>query len=152
MRLKYAVTLTAEQRTQLQQLLAQGTAPARTLTHARVLLKADEGEGGPAWTNAAISVALEISDLTVTRVRKRFVEAGLGGALHRKVQARRKAPKLDGAQEAHLIALACSEAPEGRSRWSLRLLAGRLVALGQVDEVSHETVRQVLKRGNSSPG
>jgi hypothetical protein len=152
MRLKYAVTLTAEQRTQLQQLLAQGTAPARTLTHARVLLKADEGEGGPAWTNAAISGALEISDLTVTRVRKRFVEAGLEGALHRKVQARRKAPKLDGAQEAHLIALACSEAPEGRSRWSLRLLAGRLVALGQVDEVSHETVRQVLKRGNSSPG
>jgi transposase len=152
MRLKYAVALTAEQRTQLQRLLAQGTAPARTLTHARVLLKADEAEGGPAWTNAAIAVALEISELTVTRVRKRFVEAGLEGALHRKVQPRRKARKLDGAQEAHLIALTCSAAPEGRSRWSLRLLAGKLVALGQVEEVSHETVRQVLKRGNSSPG
>jgi transposase len=152
MRLKYAVTLTAAQRRQLQQLLAQGTAPARTLTHARVLLKADEAAGGPAWTNAAIAEALEISDLTVTRVRKRFVAVGLEGALHRKVQAQRKAPKLDGAQEAHLIALACSEAPEGRSRWSLRLLASRLVALGQVEEVSHETVRQVLKRGNSSRG
>jgi hypothetical protein len=152
MRLKYTVTLTADQRTQLQRLLTHGTAPARTLTHARVLLKADEAEGGPAWTNAAIAAALEISDLTVTRVRRRFVQAGLESALHRKVQAQRKARKLDGVQEAHLIALACSEAPEGRSRWSLRLLAGKLVALGRVDEVSHETVRQVLKRGNSSRG
>ncbi len=152
MRLKYTVTLTAEQRTQLRQLLAQGAAPARTMTHARILLKADEGEGGPAWSNVAIAEGLEISELTVTRIRKRFLEGGLQAALHRKVQAQRKAPKLDGAQEAHLIALACSEAPEGRSRWSLRLLASKLVALGQVDEVSHETVRQVLKRGSSSPG
>ena len=152
MRQKYQVSLTADQRTQLQQLLAGGSAPARTLTHARILLKADEAEHGPAWTNAAIAQALEISELTVTRVRQRFVEGGLEAALHRKVQAKRKEPKLDGAQEAHLIALACSPAPEGRDRWSLRMLAGKLVALGHVDELSHETVRQVLKRGRSSRG
>jgi hypothetical protein len=151
-RQKHQVFLTAEQRTQLQQLLARGSAPARTLTHARVLLKADEAEGGPAWTNAAIATALEISELTVTRVRKQFGEGGLEAALHRKVQAKRKERRLDGVQEAHLIALACSDAPEGRDRWSLRLLAGKLVALGHVEEVSHETVRQVLKRGSSSRG
>jgi Homeodomain-like domain len=147
-RQKYEVVLTAEQRTELQQLLAKGRAPTRTLTHARVLLKADEAEEGPAWTNAAIAQALEISDLTVTRTRKRFVDGGLEGALHRKVQAKRKAPKLDGDQAAHLIALACSEAPAGHDRWSLRLLAGKMVELGHVDDLSHETVRQVLKRGS----
>ena len=152
MRPKYQVILTAEQRTELQQVLAKGSTPTRTLTHARVLLKADEAEGGPAWTNGAIAQALEISELTVTRTRKRFVDGGLEAALHRKVQAKRKERKLDGTQEAHLIALACSAAPEGRSRWSLRLLAGKLVEMGQVEEVSHETVRQVLKRGRSSPG
>jgi transposase len=151
-RKKYQVTLTPDQRRQLQQLIAGGTAAARTLTHARILLKADEAAGGPAWTNAAIIEALEITDLTVTRIRKRFVEGGLDAALHRKVQAKRKSRKLDGAQEAHLIALACSQAPGGRDRWSLRLLAGKLVELGHVDEVSHETVRQVLQRGRSSPG
>src|SRR5919197_6787970 len=135
-RQKYQVILTAEQRSQLQQLLAKGSAPTRTLTHARVLLKADEAAGGPAWTNAAIAQALEISELTVTRVRKRFVETGLEAALHRKVQAKRKQRKLDGAQEAHLIALACSDAPAGRERWSLRLLAGKMVELGHVDELS----------------
>jgi hypothetical protein len=147
-RQKYQVFLTAEQRTQLQQLLAKGSAPTRTLTHARILLKADEAAGGPAWTNAAITQALEISELTVTRIRKRFVEGGLEAALHRKEQANRKERKLAGEQEAHLIALACSEAPEGRDRWSLRLLAGKMVELGHVDDLSHETVRQVLKRGN----
>jgi transposase len=151
-RQKYQVTLTAKQRTQLQQLLAKGSAPTRTLSHARVLLKVDEAPGGPAWTNAAIAQALEISELTVTRLRKRFVEGGLEAALHRKEQARRKERKLDGQQEAHLIALACSAAPEGHDRWSLRLLAGKLVELGHVDEVSHETVRQVLKKGRSNRG
>jgi transposase len=151
-RQKYHVMLTPEQRSQLQQLIACGAAAARTLTHARILLKADEAEGGPAWTNATITQALEISDLTVTRIRKRFIDGGLEAALHRKVQARRKERKLDGQQEAHLIALACGEAPEGRDRWSLRLLAGKLVELGHVADVSHETVRQVLKRGKSSRG
>ena len=152
MRQKYQVTLTPEQRSQLQQLISGGTAAARTLTHARTLLKADEGEDGPAWTNAAITQALEIGELTVTRIRKRFVEGGLDAALHRKEQAKRKARKLDGQQEAHLIALACGAAPEGHDRWSLRLLAGKMVELGHVDEVSHETVRQALQRGRSSRG
>jgi len=151
-RQKYQVTLTPEQRSQLQQLISGGTAAARTLTHARTLLKADEGEDGPAWTNAAITQALEIGELTVTRIRKRFVEGGLDAALHRKEQAKRKARKLDGQQEAHLIALACGAAPEGHDRWSLRLLAGKMVELGHVDEVSHETVRQALQRGRSSRG
>lgn len=152
MRKKYQVALTPDQRTQLQQLIARGKAAARTLTHARILLKADEAEDGPAWTNAAITQALEISELTVTRIRKRFWAGGLEAALHRKEQVKRKERKLDGEQEAHLIALTCSAAPEGRDRWSLRLLAGKLVELGHVEAVSHETVRQVLKKGNLSRG
>ena len=148
---KYRVTLTEEERRALQELIGRGVAPARTLTHARILLKADEAQGGPGWNNGAIAEAVETSELTISRVRKRFVEGGLAAALHRKEQERRKTPKLDGEQEAHLIALACSQAPEGRDRWSLRLLAQRLVELGHVEEISHETVRQVLKRGSSSP-
>jgi hypothetical protein len=95
---------------------------------------------------------LEVSALTVTRVRKRFVAAGLQAALHRKEQARRKARRLDGAQEAHLIALVCSAPPAGRAKWPLRLLAEKMVELGHVEEISHETVRQALKRGTSNPG
>ena len=149
---RYRVHLAPEERQQLQELISTGTAAARTLAHARILLKADEAAAGPAWKNAAIAAALEISELTVTRVRKRYVEVGLEAALHRKEQTQRKARRLDGAQEAHLIALACSEAPDGRERWTLRLLAHRLVALGHVEEISYETVRRVLKRGNSSRG
>jgi transposase len=145
---KYPVTLSKAQREALQQLIGSGTAPARTLTHARILLKADEAEGGPAWSNAAIAQALETSEPTIGRVRKRFAEAGLDAALHRKPPERQWERKLDGAQEAHLIALSCSEPPEGRDRWSLRLLAEKMVQLGQVEEVSYETVRRVLKRGN----
>jgi len=149
---RYAVRLAAEERQQLCQLLTGGQAASRTLTHARILLKADESELGPAWKNAAIAEALEVSTLTVTRVRKRFVAGGLAAALHRKEQARRKAPRLDGTQEAHLVALVCSEPPAGREKWPLRLLAEKLVELGHVEAVSHETVRRVLKRGRSSPG
>jgi transposase len=147
---KYRVLLTSEQREALARLTSSGQSSARTLTRARVLLKADEAQGSSAWTNAAIAEALEVDELTITRIRKRFVERGLEGALHRKEQERRKAPALDGSQEAQLIALACSPAPEGRSRWGLRLLADRMVELGHVETVSHETVRQVLKRGTSS--
>ena len=149
---KYRVTLTEEQRATLRQLIASGTARARTQTHARILLKADEAAGGPAWTNAAITEALEVSEPTVCRIRKRFHTEGMEAALERKEQVQRKLPKLDGEGEAHLIALACSEPPEGRDRWSLRLLCERFVALGQVDGLSHETVRQVLKRGKSNRG
>ena len=145
---KYPVRLTGPERAQLQTLLASGTAPARTLTHARILLKADEGAQGPAWQNAAIAAALEVSALTVTRTRKRWTDGGLPTALHRKVQARRKTKKLDGAQEAHLLALACSAPPDGRGNWTLRLLAEKYVELGHADTLSYETVRRTLKRGN----
>jgi len=145
------VKLTAEQRRHLESLIGKGRTPARVQTHARILLKADEAEGGPAWKNAAIAAAVETSELTISRVRKQFAESGLEAALHRKEQERRKAPALDGAQEAQLIALACSPAPEGRSRWGLRLLASRMVELGHVEQLSHESVRQVLKRGRSNP-
>ena len=147
---KYRVRLTEQERSQLRHLTSSGKASARTLTHARILLKADEAEGGPAWTNAAIMEALEVGEPTISRIRRRFMEGGLTAALQRKEQQRRKARSLDGAQEAQLIALACSAAPEGRECWSLRLLANRMVELGHVEEVSHETVRQVLKRGSSS--
>lgn len=149
---KYPVRLAPEEREQLEKLIASGKAASRTLTHARILLKADESEHGPAWKNAAIAEALEVSTLTVSRVRKRFVETGLAAALHRKEQAHRKARRLDGAQEAHLLALVCSAPPEGRERWPLRLLAEKMVELGHVEDLSYETVRRVLKKGNSSPG
>lgn len=149
---KYSVRLAPEEREQLEKLIASGAAPARMLTHARILLKADESEAGPNWRNAAIAEAMEVCDLTVTRVRKLFVGAGLQAALHPKKQERRKPRRLDGAQEAHLIALVCSAPPSGRAKWPLRLLARKMVELGHVEEISHETVRQVLKRGHSSPG
>jgi hypothetical protein len=149
---KYRVQLDGAQRERLERLIASGSAPARTLTYARVLLKADESVGGPAWQNAQIAEALEISTLTVTRVRKRFDAGGVETALQRKVQEHRKERALDGTQEAYLIALACSAAPTGRERWTLRLLAEQMVVLGYVEELSHETVRQALKRGSSNPG
>jgi hypothetical protein len=149
---KYQVVLSAEQRQALRGILSAGTWAVHTVRHAQILLKADEGPEGPCWANAAIAAAFDTSEVTIWRVCKRFVEQGLEAALQRKEQARRKAPKLDGALEAHLIALACSEPPEGRSRWTLRLLADRFVELGHVADLSHETVRQVLKRGNSSRG
>ena len=127
MRKKSRVTLTEEVRARLSEFIASGRASARSLTCARILLKADEGAGGPAWTNAAIAEALEITELTVTRTRRRFVEGGLARALERKEQERRAPRKLDGEQEAHLIALVCSEPPEGHHRWALRLLANQMV-------------------------
>ena len=149
---KCQVLLTPEQRGTLQQLIASGTAPARTLTHARILLKADESDGQPVWSNDAIATMLEVSVPTISRVRRRFVEAGLEAALHRKQPEREWERALDGAQEAQLIALACSAAPDGRDRWTLRLLAEKMVTLGHVEALSHETVRRVLKRGSSSLG
>lgn len=147
---KYRVVLTEAQRQQLSEFVTSGKAAARALTHARILLKADEAEGAPAWPNAALMEAFDVSEPLIIRVRRRFVESGLDAALHRREQARRKEPRLDGAQQARLLALACSPAPEGRERWSLRLLAQQVVELGIVEAVSHETVRQVLKRGRSS--
>jgi transposase len=148
---KYQVRLTVAQRQELTEFVTRGKAAARALTYARILLKADEAEGGPAWSNAALMEAFDVSEPLIIRVRRRFAESGLAAALQRKEQAKRKEPRLDGAQQARLLALACSPAPEGRDRWSLRLLAEQVVELGIVEAVSHETVRQVLKRGRSSP-
>ncbi len=149
---KYVVTLSEEERAHLHTLVGSGTAPARSLTHARILLKANQGEAGPGWTDESIAGALEVHSATVARVRQQYVTAGLAAALHRKAPDRLYQRKLDGEQEAHLIALACSAPPEGRQRWTLQLLAERLVALELVDTVSHETVRQTLKQTTSSRG
>jgi transposase len=150
---KYKVTLTAEERQQLQRLITAGKASAKKLAHARILLKADAADGGPGWDDQRIADAVEVSTDTVARVRQRFVEQGLEAALVRKPQDRpSRQHKLDGRAEARLIALACSAPPEGRKEWTLKLLADRLVELEVVDAVSDETVRRVLKKTRSSPG
>ena len=149
---KYAVALTEAQRARLRSLVGAGTAPARMLTRARVLLKANQGEGGPGWTDAAIAGALDVHPATVARVRRQFVEEGLDPALERRRPDRVCARALDGAAEAPLVALACSAPPAGRERWTLRLLAGELVRLEVVGGVSHETVRRALKQTRSSRG
>src|SRR5215212_9237738 len=124
---RYRVTLTAEERGELERMISRGKADARKLAHARVLLQADATEGGPAWADEAIATAVRVSVRTIERVRRRFV-----------------------AQGAHLLALACARPPEGKARWSLRLLAERMVALEHVATLSHETVRQTLKKTSSS--
>ena len=149
---KYAVKLTGEQRARLRTLVGRGAAPARVLTRARILLKANQGEGGEAWTDAAIAGALEVHPTTVARVRRQFVEEGLGAALERKRPDRVYERALDGAAEARLVALACSSPPAGRERWTLRLLADELVRLEVVEAVSHEAVRQTLKKTRSNRG
>jgi transposase len=148
---KYTVTLTAEERRQLRDLIRAGKAAAKKLTHARILLKADAAEGGPAWPDERVAEAVDVSTDTVGRVRQRFVEEGLEAALVRKKQGRPSRERtLDGRAEARLIALACSAPPDGRAAWTLRLLADKLVELEVVAAVSHETVRRALKKMNSS--
>jgi len=146
---KYIVTLTEEERAYLHGLFSCGKESVRKLTRARILLKADAN-----WTDKAICEALDVSLSTVERVRRGLVEEGLEAALNRRPTTRWQERKLDGKAEAHLIALACSEPPAGHKRWSFRLLAERLVILEQVEveSVSHETVRQVLKKTKLSPG
>lgn len=149
---KYTVFLTDEDRAVLRTLLGQGTAPSRKLTHARILLKADQSDGGPGWTDTAIAGALDLHWATVARVRRAFVEQGLDAALARKAPRRTYPRTLDGDAEAHLVAMVCGDPPVGRSRWTLRLLADTLVELDIVETVSHETVRQTLKQTFSNPG
>jgi transposase len=151
MKKKYPVILNDTERDELKRLIAAGTAPARKLTHARVLLKADQGPEGPGWVDDAVAEAVEVSQPTVSRVRKQYVEEGLEAALNRRPPNREYHRKLDGKQEARLVALACSDPPEGRARWSLRLLADKLLELEIVEEeVSYQTVRRTLKKTNSS--
>lgn len=157
----YHVNLTNEQRQMLSELISAGRAPARTLSHARILLKTDTGEDGPGWGDAAIAEAVEVSTATIGKVRQRFFEAGSGQAgleeaLYRRKPTREYTRRLDGVQEAHLVALTCQSPPEGRKRWTLRLLAERMVELEYADEagvsVSHETVRRTLKKTGLSLG
>ena len=139
---KYVVTLTDAERQHLEQLLTKGKAAARTLRHAQALLKADQPVG---WTDADLADAFALSVRTVERLRQRFIEDGFDAAL--KPQPVPRLPrKVDGTVEAHLVALACSDPPAGRQRWTLRLLADRLVELALVASISHEGVRQVLKK------
>jgi len=148
---RYLVTLTADEREQLEVLVRAGRRSARTITRARILLKADQADGGPAWEDGRIAEAFGCGHRTVERVRERCVTAGLDAALHHKPQERpSRQPVLDGAAEAKLIALACATAPDGRRAWTLRLLADRLVELEVVPSVSPETVRRVLKKTRSS--
>ena len=152
MRKRYRVTLTEQERRDLQAMLGGGRVLASAQRHARILLKADQGPYGPAMTDLEVAEAAECGKATVERVRKRFVEEGLDAALRPRPTSRTYARKLDGKAEAQLTALACSDPPEGRSRWTLRLLADQVVALGIVEDVSHETIRRTMKKTNSSPG
>jgi transposase len=143
----YRVALTADERAELEALVRKGTGAALRLTRARILLKADQGDGGPAWPDTAVAEALDVAVNTVANTRQRFVEGGLARALNRKAQDRPSRERvLDGRAEAHLIALACSDPPAGQAHWTLTLLAGRLVELRVVDAVSPSTVRRVLKK------
>jgi transposase len=147
---KYRVTLSAAERDELTTLLGKGKASARKLAHARVLLQVDESTAEAGSTDEQAAQALNLSRRTVERVRERFVEQGLAAALLPKPSNRRYERAFDGAQEAQLIALACSTPPAGKSRWTLRLLAEQAVEWKIVDTVSHESVRQALKKTNSS--
>jgi hypothetical protein len=144
---KYLVRLSKEERKLLTSLISSGKGPARMFTRARILLKADIGEDGPGWRDEKISEALDVTVQTVERVRKQLVEEGLEAVLRRRKYIQKVSrKKVDGDVEAHLIALSCSEAPEGYSRWSLRLLADKMVELGYVESISHEAVRRTLKK------
>jgi len=147
----YPVSLTEEQRATLKALLASGEAAARSRTRARILLKADTNHEGGGWSDREISAALETSRPTVERVRQRFAHEGLA-ALYPRPRLTTPERRLDGEKEAHLVALACSAPPQGHQRWSLRLLASGLIEREIVHTVSHETVRQTLKKTNSSRG
>lgn len=143
---QYIVDLTEEERAQLLQLIRKGNSAARKLARARILLKAAEG-----LSDAQIAKVLDLGTATVGRVRKRFVEEGLESALQERPRLGQRL-KLDGKQQAHLLAVACTNPPQGHARWTLRLLAGRVVELGWAESISPETVRQVLKKQTSSPG
>jgi hypothetical protein len=149
---KYRVELTAQQRQELRRLLTAGRVPPTTHTHARVLLQADTSPGAPAWTDAQISTALQISVRSVVRVRQAFVTRGFTAAVTRQARSGPPRRKVDGRLEAQLVAVVCGAPPAGQARWTLRLLADQLVELTDLDSIALETVRQTLKKTNLSPG
>ena len=146
MKKKYIVRLSAEERQQLTELVRKGRAAAYRRTHAQILLWADEGDAGPGLLDTAVADRAGVNARTVARVRQRCVEQGLDAALERQARVRERSRRLDGEGEAHLVALMCSEPPPGQARWTLKLLGAQLVELGVVESISHETVRQVLKK------
>jgi hypothetical protein len=149
MNTKYLVVLNEEQRQHLKKITSSGKVSARQMKRAKILLKSDLQMN---WPYERIMEAFDVSAVTIAKVRKTFVEQGLEVALQRKKPDREYEHILDGEGEAHLIALACSEPPAGRAKWSLRLLQDRFVKLGHADSISYETIRRVLKKTNSSPG
>ena len=152
MQKRYRVTLEKDERRELEAMVSTGKAAARKFVRARILLLADEADDGPGKNAPEIVEALGCGRATVERVRKQFVENGLEETLLPKPTIRTYERRLDGRAEAHLVAIACGAPPEGRVRWTLRLLADRLVGLGVADCISYETVRQALKKTNSSHG
>ena len=149
---KYPVELTEDERYQLKQLLSFGTASVRKARRAQILLKSDSSEDGPNWSYQAICEAFNVSQPTISEVRRTYAESGLEAAINRKKPDRVYEHCLDGVAEAHLMALACTEPPEGYERWTLRLLRDRMIKLSYVENVSHETIRTTLKKRNLSLG
>ena len=149
---RYKVTLTEHERRDLLALVSQGKTAAYKLTRARILLQADQSPTGPAWSDEHIAQALHVSRRTVERTRQAFVEVSLEAALRRQQRVRPGHQKFDGRHEAHLIAIACSKPPQGQKRWTLHLLANKMVELHHVESISHETIRQQLKKMNLSLG
>ncbi len=150
---KYIVRLSPEERTTLKKLLASGRGSGRMFTRVRILLKADQSDEGSAWPDEKISEAFDVTVQTIEKVRKQLVEEGFEAVLLRHPYTQKVSrKKIDGDVEAHLIALCCSEPPKGRVRWTLRLLADKVVELGYVDSISYEAVRQTLKKTNLSLG
>jgi hypothetical protein len=143
---KYIVRLTEDERTDLESLIHKGKVAAHKRLHAEILLKADVSESGGKWLDKQISETFGISTRTVERVRERLVQEGLESALNRTIPTRARKRKIDGENEAHLVALMCGDAPDGRSRWTLRLLGQHMVELGYVESIAHETIRQALKK------
>jgi len=150
---KHIVKLSKDERDTLKKLITSGRGPARMFTRARILLKADQGKYGPGWNDEKISNALDVTIQTIERVRKQLVEEGFEAVLSRRQYTQKiSRKKIDGDVEAHLIALSCSEPPDGRARWTLRLLANKVVELGYVENISHEAIRQTLKKTSLSRG
>lgn len=149
---KYVVRLTHEQKQHLEKLISSGTSPARMLTRARILLKSDQGENGSNWSYEKIAEAFDVSEMLIRDVRRRFADSGLDAAIQRKKPDREYEHCLDGEAEAHLIALACGDPPEGAERWTLRLLKKEMQKRQYVQTVSHETIRTTLKKRRLSLG
>ena len=150
--IKYKVTLTKAERDELETIVSKGTHPVSKVKDAMILLSCDEGENATKYSNKVISDITRVSMKTIDRVKRKFVEEGFDAVMFPAKSKRVYVKKFDGDLEAHLVALCCSEAPAGYAKWSLRLLADKMVELKYVDEISHESIRQILKKTNLSLG